>query len=168
MMPAEYPNFRLFLLNCVSVIIDALSGNVQEGFLCLPIDTLKMVPATVVIHGYPAAFLYPVEPIFIFLKIDLVLSRFPNIQDFVAVCPDFIEICRRFLSHLAVQLIELKQKFVDFRVHVRYLQPDGACLFKQDWIVVRWIFRIEGLGNLDSFFFVINVIGEQLSAQHDR
>jgi len=53
--------------------------DVQDSLSGLSFDSFKAVPATVIIHGDPASFFCPVEPIFVLLKVNLLIRRFPDV-----------------------------------------------------------------------------------------
>ena len=93
----------------------------QERSLGLAIDPLAPAPATVVIHGDPAPFLDPVEPVLILLEVDLNAAGFPDIQDFVAVGPNFGEVGGGFLPNFAVMLVEFQQEGIDFSGQAGYI-----------------------------------------------
>jgi hypothetical protein len=57
-------------------LADAASGRVQHSFFPADIRFVHLNPATVIVHGYPAAFFNPVKPIFVLLQ--KVISRPPS------------------------------------------------------------------------------------------
>jgi hypothetical protein len=68
---------------------------------------LHLAPASVVVHGNPAALLGTVKPVFVMLKEHLGFVAFQNVQYLVAMGAHLIKIGSGLLPHLAIQAIEL-------------------------------------------------------------